>query len=387
MCMDARRPAAASGRRAAITVECKPMQRWFGKWRPVLRALFALAILAAIGWHFGRDLRDPRLWERSFRLPWLFLAGILYLLGFAFSTFFWYRLLWWMDQKPSFLTALRAYYIGQMGKYLPGKAWALFLRASLVQGPQVRTIIALITSLYEVLATMTSGALVAVLLLWFLVPETPSSDGWPILRHIFSDRSLEGVELDRRSLIVFALCLLGAVGTPTLLYNRLIKRVASLRSAIKRFATTDVAAPRIPFGTLPIGLLIIFGCWFLWGASLWLTFDAILDVPQPWNWAIYGRYTAYLAMAYVGGFLILPIPSGLGVREFLLTLFLMPELKHLVGPDEGHARQLALLAALVLRVVWTAAELVANAILYWLPGPGIRSVERITSETAPEKPP
>lgn len=357
------------------------MRRWFRKW---WKSLFALAILAAIAWHFGRDLRDPRLWDRSFRVPWLILCGVLYLLGFAFSTVFWYRLLWSMGQQPSFLTTLRAYYIGQMGKYLPGKAWALFLRASLIQGPRVRIIIALITSLYEVLVTMTSGALVAVILIWLLVPQTSSSGGWPILRHI-KDQTLSGAEMDRHSLIVFALCLLAAVGLPSLAHNHLVKRIASLRVAIKRFAATEVTPPRIPFGTLPFGLAIISGCWFLWGTSLWAAFQAILETPEPWNWTTIGRYTAYLAMAYVGGFLILPVPSGFGVREFLLTLFLVPELAHLTGTEE-ETQKLALLGALVCRVIWTAAELIANAILYWLPGPGIRDVDRMRSEEAPENP-
>jgi glycosyltransferase 2 family protein len=364
------------------------MQRWLRKLRPVLKALFALAILAAIAWHFGRDLRDPRLWERSFhvRAPWLILSGVLYLFGFGISTVFWYRVLWSMGQQPSFPTALRAYFIGQMGKYLPGKAWALFLRASLIQGPRVSMLIALITSLYEVLMTMSSGALLALLLIPVLLPDNPATAGWPILHHIIYDRTLGGIELDRHSLIVVAACLLFLVGAPTLFYNRLIRRVASLRAAIKRYDLDETNVPRIPYSTIPLGLALIAICWFAWGASLWAVFEAILETPESFNPATIGRYTAYLGIAYVGGFLVLPIPSGLGVREYLLTLCLMPELTSIVGPDEDEARKLALLAALVLRVVWTAAEIVANAILYWLPGPGIRSVERITSDMPPETP-
>jgi len=57
----------------------------------------------------------------------------------------------------------------------------------------------------------------------------------------------------------------------------------------------------------------------------------------------------------------LPItPSGLGVREFFLTLFL-------VNPHEGRPRASILLAVLLLRLVWTAAELVTAGIVYWLP--------------------
>ena len=38
---------------------------------------------------------------------------------------------------PSVLSILRAYYVGHLGKYVPGKAWALFMRASLIHGAGV----------------------------------------------------------------------------------------------------------------------------------------------------------------------------------------------------------------------------------------------------------
>jgi uncharacterized membrane protein YbhN (UPF0104 family) len=65
----------------------------------------------------------------------------------------------------------------------------------------------------------------------------------------------------------------------------------------------------------------------------------------------------------VAGFVIVVAPSGLGVREFFLTLFLAPELAALAGLGEAAAQATAVLTVLVLRLVWTAAELVAAAIL------------------------
>ena len=57
------------------------------------------------------------------------------------------------------------------------------------------------------------------------------------------------------------------------------------------------------------------------------------------------------------------IPSGLGVREFFLTLFLVPELA-----SEGQAaRGTAVLTVIVLRLVWTVAELGMAGVVYCLP--------------------
>jgi uncharacterized membrane protein YbhN (UPF0104 family) len=95
---------------------------------------------------------------------------------------------------------------------------------------------------------------------------------------------------------------------------------------------------------------------------------AELREPPPWDGAVLLRLTAFLALAYVAGFVIVIVPSGLGVREYFLTLFLVPEVTPLVAGDEAEGRALAILAVLVLRLVWTAAELVITGVVYWLPG-------------------
>jgi uncharacterized membrane protein YbhN (UPF0104 family) len=63
--------------------------------------------------------------------------------------------------------------------------------------------------------------------------------------------------------------------------------------------------------------------------------------------------TASVALATVAGFVVAVLPGGLGVREGVLMYALAPAM----GED------LAVVAALVLRLVWVAAELVAAAIL------------------------
>ena len=67
------------------------------------------------------------------------------------------------------------------------------------------------------------------------------------------------------------------------------------------------------------------------------------------------------------GFVIILVPSGLGIREFFLTLFLVPELGPLLDEDTGQARALVVLTVLVLRLVWTSSELLLSGVLYCLP--------------------
>ncbi len=79
------------------------------------------------------------------------------------------------------------------------------------------------------------------------------------------------------------------------------------------------------------------------------------------------RLTAFVTLAYVSGFVILFLPSGLGAREALLVLVLVPDISERLGLGTNEARSLAALTVILLRLVWTAAELVTVAALYWLP--------------------
>jgi hypothetical protein len=72
-----------------------------------------------------------------------------------------------------------------------------------------------------------------------------------------------------------------------------------------------------------------------------------------------------VGLSYVAGFLAFMLPSGVGVREGVLEGFLAPELAGRVA----HGPAVATVTVLLLRLLWTTAELVMAAAVYWLPGP------------------
>jgi uncharacterized membrane protein YbhN (UPF0104 family) len=346
------------------------MRAWLRKWWPVLKLLLGVAIIVAIGRQFARDLQSPELWRRPLRLEWLVVSGALYLLGLGCSALYWYRLLRSLGQRPSGPTAVRAYYLGHLGKYLPGKAWALLMRATLVQSPGVRLSVAGMTSLYEVLTTMAAGVLLAAIVLPWQLPDTQTN-----LRSLLALEVPETTEVDRRGVLLLTAGLLCAVGIPILpaVFNRIVRHLSL------RFRQADLAPlPHVRTGSLVEGLVLTAGGWLLLGASLWVACQAVLDEPLAWGWNAWLRYTAFLALAYVAGFVILLVPSGLGVREFFLTLFLVPEIAPLL-PTEADAKATVVLIVLLLRLAWTAAEAVMATVVYWLPAG--------SGETpAPEKP-
>jgi uncharacterized membrane protein YbhN (UPF0104 family) len=343
------------------------MRAWLRKWWPVLKTLLAVAIVLAVGRQLARDLQRPELWRRPLSPGWMALSGGLYILGLGMSALFWFRLLRALGQRPAPAVAVRAYYLGHLGKYLPGKAWALMMRATLAHGPGVRIGAAGLTAFYEVLTTMASGVLLAAVVFALLAADTGSAMDWDTFRGLLRMQAPESAVLDRRVLVLLALLLLVPVGLPIMpaVFNRLVGRLAA------RFREPDAPpVAHVPVSCLGEGLALTTGGWLLLGGSLWAMLHAVCVEPPAGTADVWLRYTAILSLAYVAGFIILLVPSGLGVREFFLTLLLIPEV-HQLGEQEADARAVAVLAVLLLRLVWTGAELATAGIVYWLPAPAV----------------
>jgi hypothetical protein len=330
---------------------------------PLLKLLLGLAIVFVIGRQFYRDLQRPSLGERPLHAGWLLASALFYLLGLGFSALFWYRLLAHLGSRPPLGLALRAYYVGHLGKYLPGKAWALFLRASLVRGGTPLGL-ATLTAFYEVLTTMASGVLLAGVLFALLPPQAgPDHPHVPLRALLHPDLPQEAVLENRAALLLAGLLFVPfAVVLHPAVFNRLVHRMAL------PFREQDAdRLPAIRFRHLLEGLGLTAIGWLLLGASLAAALHGILGEALAWEGRFVLRLPAVMGLSYVAGFVILVAPSGLGVREFFLTLLLTPGLAAVPGLDWEGARAVAVLTVLVLRLVWTAAELMVAAGLYGLP--------------------
>jgi uncharacterized membrane protein YbhN (UPF0104 family) len=324
------------------------MRQTLRRWWPVLKLFLALAVVAGVTWQFLKILRDPSLqkvdasrtpgeilWDTLLeaRPAWLLLAAAGYLCGLGFSAGYWIHLLRTLGQEPKLATALRAYFIGHLGKYIPGKAWALLLRTTLSSGPGMRVGVAALTAAYETLTTMAAGALLAAL--YFI---------WQAA--------------DQRGQAWSALGLLALAGIPILpgVFNRLVRRIAA--------PFMEPGAPPLPqlrTVTLLRGLLQTACGWVLLGTSLWAVTQAFSPTPD-YSTGLFVRCTAYICLAYVAGFLFLPSPGGVGVRELILQQLLLLETNMVASR--------AVVVVLLLRLLWTAAELLTAGVVYWLPGPG-----------------
>ena len=299
------------------------------KWWPWLKLALFAAILLGVGWQFRKILAArPDLWDdvRAARLDYLVLSGLLYLAGLGFSAYFWLHLLRQVGQPIATGAGVRAYYVSQLGKYTPVKGFALIMRTTAATGAGVRPGAALLTGAYETLTTMAAGALLAAgLILW--------------------------LQRQDQDLLWKALILLALAGIPILpgVFNRVLDRLT------RKFRQGDAAfLPPLRYRTLLFGVLLTACGWLCLGASLQATLLA-LRAADGWNLDAVLKGTAFMAVAYVAGFLVSTPGSGLGVREFFLQQCLAPTLG-----------AMAVVAALLVRVVWTLAELVMACVVYWL---------------------
>ncbi len=300
-----------------------------------------LVVLALVVWGVRRSLSGgiEQLREQpiSIDVGWLVAAGGIYLLGMLPAGFFWFRILRTLDQRPRLGETLRAYYIGHLGKYVPGKALVVILRTGLIRSGRADATLAAVSVFLETLTMMAVGALLAAVLLGVLF-----RDQW-------------------QNVLLAIVMALGA-GVPTLpgVFRYLVGRLG-----IAKFNPQVVQKLKnVDFRLMAVGWIGMVLGWFLLGLSLWATLRAMgIGGNTATDLAL---LTATVALAMVGGFLSL-IPGGLGVRDALVMQLVLIYLAHTTAAAERQAYAVA--AAVLLRVVWLVAELLTAAVAY---GAGFR---------------
>jgi len=286
-----------------------------------LKTAVAVGLIAAVGWQFAKLLRSPELADHEFRVRWPYLlwAGLLYLAAHALWGTFWVQLLRSQNARLPWLVGVRAYFISQIGKYVPGKAWVILLRVGMLRGRGLSPAVVGVTATYETLTSMAAGAVVGVALL-------------PWAGQDFELVSVKGFALLGLTLLPLALVVLTVAA----------KRVGRKRAA---------GLPRPPIWLLAQGILQAMVGWAVLGLSLWCVVAGLsAEVPEL-TADVYLRHAAVAAVAYVIGFVVLVSPGGVGPREWAI--------------QQAFGGSVGVVIALGLRLVWTTFEAIAAGVLYF----------------------
>jgi hypothetical protein len=309
---------------------------------PLVKLLVGSAVLVAVGRQVMRTWDDLAARPSPLRLDpaWLAASIPLYLAGLSAFGLYFGRL---MAAGPTPIRAapsLRAYLISHLGKYVPGKALVVVMRSALCAASGARAATAAFATVYETLVMMAAGGLVASL--GFLV--APGRD--------------IPLELGPLGRIVVPLWL-PAVGAAAAFLAVVEARIFSRLSRLASLPFRDVGPDALPAlgGRLLIeGLLLSALGWTLLGFSQVAVIESLSREGLPL--AAWPAVIASVALATVAGFAVPVAPGGLGVREWVLW----------TGLGSALDGDLAVVSALVLRLCWVAAELLAAAFLYPLAG-------------------
>ena len=273
-------------------------------------------------------------WE--LRPGWILLAVVCYLLGYLPAGVYWHIILRKLGQNPTFYESLRAYYIGHLGKYMPGKAMVVAIRAGLIRGERVKTLVAIGSVFLETLTMMAAGAMISAVLLFVFFQE-------------------------QKLLMLVAIGLMIVSGLPVIPF--FFRKIVRIAGSIKGDEEMNRALSRFDTKTLLCGWGLMAVAWLFLGLSLCAAINGVgIETGEVLRHL--PRFVAASALSTVAGFLSM-IPGGLGVREMVLTELMNRYFETAATLPGGlDPRVAAVVVAGGARLISLVSELVVSVLLY-----------------------
>ncbi len=310
-----------------------------------IKSVLAVVVIAAVARHASKTVAQLRDRGESIRIaPAGFAAAVgLYVAGLVPLGVFYGRVLAASRTPIGTFAAIRAYLISHLGKYVPGKALVVVMRAGLSVPSGARPATAAFATFYETLVMMAAGGLLAAVALGrgeSVTIPLPFGDG----RSLTLPLAWLGLGTGLAFLVVVE--------------PKVFPRLATLARLPFRGVGPD-ALPTVSWRLLAEGLALATVGWTLLGLSQVAVLAAI--GPSGRLASEWPTVVGSVALATVAGFVVPISPGGLGVREWVLWTALASAID----------RDRAVVAALVLRLAWVVGELAAAAVLVAVRRPGL----------------
>lgn len=297
-----------------------------------VRVAFVLVTVALGGYAVADQWPQVRSGFTDFGVGAVLGSFALVLLSLAATMQVWRSLLAAAGSRVPLAPAARIFFVGQIGKYLPGAVWPVLAQMELGQAQRIprrrSATVAVVTMLVSLAAGMLTAAVATVA---GLTGSATGGYGWAFLA---------------------APVLL--VGLHPRVLNPMIDRL--LRLARRPPQEVPLTGHAIGVATLWAVLY-----WVLNGVAVWLLATRL--------GAADGRTfllaTGGFAFAWCAGFLVVLAPAGAGVREVVLVASLSPVL------SVGEATAVALAS----RLLTTVADLLAAGLAAWIGRHGISQTQ------------
>jgi len=297
---------------------------------------FAVAVtifIAAVLVSQWSELREAAANARP-RWGYIALSCALVLANYALLIQAWRILLAGWGSSLGFWESARVWTISNLGKYIPGKVWAIGTMAVMVQSRGVSGAAAVGAALLGSLINTVAGFVVL------------AATGAGVL------------ELPTAAVIAIA-----ALGAAILVAPPFLPWLGRLAG---RLARRDITIPRIPHGAIWMTAAISAISWILYGIAFRVLAAGVLSRAP----GAAGLYTAIYTGSYLAGFLAIIAPGGVGVREVVMA-------GALKGAGFGTGEAILLVVA---SRIWTTILEILPAALFLV----IRPFKREPADAPPE---
>jgi hypothetical protein len=293
------------------------------RWLPWVERIAGLVVVAFLALYLARNWSEVAV--HPWRIDWLRLglATVCVLAAYSGFVLTWRRILGHLGGRLSVRDAHRIWYLGNLGRYVPGKVLQLAGTAYLARAKGVSPVLTVSASLTAQVFVLVAGLLIAAATL----PEVGAATT--------TDLS-----------VLWTVGLAVAALLVVIVLSPILDTI--YRFALRLIGKSEYHAS-IPVGERIVLLAVSLFAWGALGTGFWLFVGAVAPLEADAVIPMIGISAA----GYVGGYLAVFVPGGLGVREGLYALLLAAY----VPPP------MAVAIAILCRLWLTACELLPVSIL------------------------
>lgn len=255
-------------------------------WRRIVRTVLQFALLLFLGGYLYINWDD---YEHAFSQPaphWglVALSSLVVIAAYAVLIQTWRQVVVAWGERLTFPTAMRIWFVSNLGKYVPGKVWAIAAMGTLAQQQGISPAAAMGSSVVVQLVNLVTGFGV------FFVAGANVID-------------------------VPAAALAGALGLGIMVFSAPWLVPAGVRF-LNTLTGRQVKLPHLPPRAIWWAAAGTTLAWVLYGVAFQLFVSGMLRGPAP---GTLGDWTAIFIGPYLIGFLAVFAPGGAGVREVFMA--------------------------------------------------------------------
>ncbi|MEQ1827844.1 MAG: lysylphosphatidylglycerol synthase domain-containing protein [Pirellula sp.] len=307
------------------------LQARIGRLKPLLKWLIVLVVAVFLYLTIRRAYHDVQAQSEHLDFSridwrWMVLGILFYAVGMIPAGIAWLQTLKAFGQGVPFWYGMYVYFLGHLGKYVPGKAMVIVLRAGKLHPLGVEIKPTIVSVFVETLTSICTGAVLGCA---FLLIQKPLPPSWMIV----------------------GACLCIPCSLAFLLPHTFRGILAVLaKSKIGRMPKSVSNAFTWPMMIRTCSWMVV--GWLMHGTAGWMVLSGIQSNNEVWTLAAWSVCVAAISLGAVVGFASM-LPSGAVVRELIITWLL----------SNVVSQPIALFAAVAFRICNLIAEFLMIGIL------------------------